>query len=142
MSIQTPKNKSKAFTRLRSVPMSDRRQRRTEDVMEALHFQLDACREAAGLTAMVVADEHGMCVAASGAESTCSELAARLPLLGRKAGDFEGVLLGAKGGVPVAMKRIRIDGAELFACAFGGVKERHAMQLVRAEHGVRRILAA
>jgi hypothetical protein len=142
MSIQTPKNKTKAFTRLRSVPMSDRRQRRTEDVMEALHFQLDACREEAQLTAMVVADEHGMCVAASGAESTCSELAARLPLLGRKAGDFEGVLLGAKGGVPVAMKRIRIDGAELFACAFGGVKERHALQLMRVENGVRRILAA
>ena len=135
MSIQTPKNKTtKGITRLRSVPMSDRRQRRTEDVMEALHFQLDACREAAQLTAMVVAE--------SGAESTCSELAARLPLLGRKAGDFEGVLLGAKGGVPVAMKRIRIDGAELFACAFGGVKERHALQLVRAENGVRRILAA
>jgi|RhiMetdeSRZDD1v2_1073273.scaffolds.fasta_scaffold922372_3 hypothetical protein len=134
--------KTKAISRLRSIPMSDRRRRRTEDVMEALHFQLDACRESAQLTAMVVADEHGMCLAASGAIAMCSELAARLPLLGRKAGDFEGVLLGAKAGVPIAMKRIRVDGSELYACALGGIKERHAVELQRAEFGVRRILAA
>jgi hypothetical protein len=143
-SMTTPKatKTAKTITTLRSVTMSDRRRRRTEDVMEALHMQLDACRADAELTAMIVADEHGMCLAASGEVMTCSEIAARLPMLGRKAGDFDGVLLGAKGGVPVAMKRIRIDGAELFACALGGVKERHAMQLVRAEQGVRRILAA
>ncbi len=122
--------------------MRDRRQRRTEDVLEALHLQMDACREDGELTAMIVADEHGMCLASSGAVSTCSEIAARLPILGRKAGDFEGVLLGAKGGVPVAMKRIKLDGAELYACAVGGIKERHAVQLHRAEFGVRRILAA
>ena len=130
----------KTTTKLRSVSMSERRRRRTEDVMEALHYQLDACRAEAELTAMVVADEHGMCLASSGAMATCSEIAARLPMLSRKAGNFEGVLLGAKGGVPVAMKRIRIDGTELFACAIGGKQERHAVQLIRAEYGVRRIL--
>jgi hypothetical protein len=136
------KPQSKPLTRMRSVSMRERRCRRTDDVMEALHFQLDACREDAELTAMVVADDLGMCLASSGALGTCFEIAARLPMLGRKAGDFEGVLLGAKGGVPVAMKRIKLDGTELFACAVGGIRERHATQLQRAEIGVRRILSS
>ncbi len=133
---------SQSTRRPRSLQITERRHRRTEDVMEALHYQLDACREDAELTAMVVADDYGMCLASSGAHMTCSEIAARLPMLGRKAGDFEGVLLSAAGGVPVTMKRIRVEGAELYACAVGGGDHaRSAAQLERAEIGVRRILA-
>jgi hypothetical protein len=137
------KPRSKPVTKLRSVSTSERRLRRTEDVMDALHFQLDACRQDAELTAMVIADDYGMCLASAGAVGTCSEIAARLPMLGRKAGDFEGVLLGSlgkQGGVPVAMKRIKIDGTDLFACAVGGNASHHAAQLSRAELGLRRIL--
>jgi hypothetical protein len=132
--------KPKTIRSLRGVSLSDRRHRRTEDVLEALHLQLDACREDAELTAMVIADEHGMCLASSGSLHTCSEIAARLPILSRKAGNFEGVLLGRKGPMPAAMKRFVFEGNELYACAVGGNPDRHAAELSRAETGVRRIL--
>ena len=132
----------KLISKLRTNRTQERRHRRTVDVLEALHFQLDACRDDADLSAMVVADEHGLCLASSGLMHTCYEIAARLPILARKAGDFEGVLLGASGGVPVAVKRIQVDGSELIACAVGGNQARHSSQLRRAELGIRRILAA
>jgi hypothetical protein len=132
----------KTISRARRNQIKERRHRRTEDVMEAIHFQLDACREDAGLTAMVVADEYGMCLAASGASPLCAEVAARLPILARKAGDFEGVLLGASGGMSVGVKRVRLDGTELFACVLGGDQSRHGGELRRAELSLRRILAA
>jgi hypothetical protein len=133
--------KPKTIRGLRGVSLSDRRHRRTDDVLEALHLQMDACREDGEMMAMVVADEHGMCLASSGAAQTCSEIAARLPILSRKAGDWEGVLLGARGGMPVAMKRFQFEGNELYACAIGGNPDRHASELSRAEVGVARILS-
>jgi hypothetical protein len=132
----------KPIRKLRTNCTQERRHRRTTDVMEALHYQLDACRDDADLSAMVVADEYGLCLASSGLSNTCYEIAARLPILARKAGDFEGVLLGASGGVPVAVKRIQVDGTELIACAVGGNQAKHSAELRRAEMGIRRILAA
>jgi hypothetical protein len=132
----------KPISKLRTSRTPERRNRRTTDVLEALNFQMDACREDAELAAMLVADEYGLCLASSGLAHTCYEIAARLPILARKAGDFEGVLLGASGGVPVAVKRIQVDGTELIACAVGGNQTKHSSELRRAELGIRRILAA
>jgi hypothetical protein len=132
----------KPISRIRGTRTQERRRRRTNDVMEALHLQLDACREDAELEAMVVADDLGMLLASSGMPSMCYEVAARLPILARKAGDFSGVLLGASGGVPVGVKRIKLGDSELIACALGGQQDRHGEQLRRAEQGVKRILAA
>jgi hypothetical protein len=132
----------KIISRVRPVQVRERRRRRTEDVMEALHLQLDACRLDGDFEAMVVADEHGMCLASSGLPATCLEIAARLPIIGRKTDGWAGTLLGAAGGVAVAMKKIDLDGAtQLYACAVGGEQTRHQGELSRAENGVRRILA-
>jgi hypothetical protein len=130
------------ISKVRVNRVSERRRRRTDDVMEALHLQLDACRESAALEAVVIADDLGMCLASSGAPAMCYEVAARLPILARKAGDFAGVLLGASGGVPVGVKRINVGDTELIACVLGGDQERHGAELRRAEQGVMRILAA
>lgn len=132
----------KTISRIPLARMQDRRRHRTAEVIEALHMQLDACRKDAQLTALVIADDTGMCLAASGAPGTCAEVAARLPLLGRKAGDYEGVLTGLRGAIPMALKRFRVAGASLYACAVGGDATSHARELTRAELGVRRILAA
>ena len=59
---------------------SERRSRRTDCLADALRFQLDACREAEGLDAIVVSDELGFCVAHSGGDGAHSELAAQLPI--------------------------------------------------------------
>jgi hypothetical protein len=124
----------KTISKLRGSRSPERRTRRATDVLEALNLQLDACRDDGDLAAMVVADEYGLCLASSGLTHTCYEIAARLPILARKAGDFAGVLLGASGGVPVAMKRIQVDGTELYACAVGGNQQKHSTELRRAEH--------
>lgn len=61
-------------------PSSERRSRRTDCLADALRFQLDACREAEGLDAIVVSDELGFCVAHSGGDGAHDELAAQLPI--------------------------------------------------------------
>jgi hypothetical protein len=91
---------------------------------------------------MVLSDEDGLCLAASGPESTCQELAATLPLIGRKAGDFSGVLLAPGGGMSAMVQRFRVDSAELYMCALGGDEDLRARQIARSIRGCARILAS
>src|SRR5262245_50820945 len=70
---------------------SERRRRRSKDPLQALHLQLDACRRAAALDGMVLSDEDGLLLAATGDRDACDEVAARLPLIGRRSPAFEGV---------------------------------------------------
>jgi hypothetical protein len=60
---------------------TERRSRRASCLADALRFQLDACREAEGLSAIVVSDDLGFCVSHSGGEGEHAELAAQLPIL-------------------------------------------------------------
>jgi len=66
-----------------NVPVSgaERRSRRASCLADALRFQLDACRQDEGLSAIVVSDDLGFCVAHSGGEGEHTELAAQLPIL-------------------------------------------------------------
>jgi len=64
-----------------SASGAERRSRRASCLADALRFQLDACREAQGLSAIVVSDELGFCVAHSGGQGEHAELAAQLPIL-------------------------------------------------------------
>jgi len=109
---------------------------------EALRLQLHACREAADLTGIVLSDEDGVCIASSGDEVTCEEIAARLPLVGRKVKDFEGILFSPWKGVEVRMRRFHVDGAELYMAAIGSTKSQRDLQLNRSIGGVARILQA
>src|SRR5438105_2035085 len=61
----------------------ERRLRRTSEVSRALLYQLEACRASAGLEAVVVSDDAGLCLASAGEPATCEEVAARMPILGR-----------------------------------------------------------
>ena len=66
---------------LRKDQPSERRQRRSGCLADALRLQLEACREDEGLAAIVVSDDLGFCVAHAGGDGTHEELAARLPML-------------------------------------------------------------
>jgi hypothetical protein len=70
-----------AKKRVKEGRMSERRQRRSGCLADALRLQLEACREAEGLAAIVVSDELGFCVAHSGGDGNHDELAAQLPML-------------------------------------------------------------
>src|SRR5436190_12284785 len=61
--------------------LSERRNRRSGCLADALRLQLEACREDQGLAAIVVSDELGLCLAHAGGDGSHDELAARLPML-------------------------------------------------------------
>lgn len=120
----------------------DRRHKRSSEIFQALGYQLKTCREDGKLHGLVLSDEDGLCLAAAGPADTCGEVAATLPLLGRKAGDFKGVLLGDQGGVSAMVQRFRVDDAELYMCALGGDEDRQTRQIARSINGCARILAS
>lgn len=120
----------------------ERRQRRATDMSNAITYQLDACARAAALEAMLVSDENGLCLAATGARDACEELAAELPIIGRKTREFEGVLLAAGGGRRVTVQRFHVGPDELYLCAVGGDERRIPAQMARSISGLSRILMA
>jgi hypothetical protein len=89
---------------------------------------------------MVLSDEHGMCLASSGNPASCEEVAARLPLVGRRVRDFDGVLFSAERGFAVKMRRFTVGEVELYVCAIGGRPDLRDRQVARSITGVSRIL--
>ncbi len=61
--------------------MAERRLRRSDDLLVALHYQLTCARSRGELDAIVVADPSGVVVAGAGSWPVCEELAAYAPLL-------------------------------------------------------------
>jgi hypothetical protein len=119
----------------------DRRRRRSEDMIEALQLQLEACREEADLEAMLVGDEDGLCVAWAG-DPGCEEVAAHMASVNYKIENFEGVVIAPDRKWSVQMRRFAAEGSQLYVCAVGGGGERRASQIHRSIGGVTRILAA
>jgi len=106
--------------RVKEGQPSERRHRRSGCLADALRLQLEVCREDGGLTAIVVSDEHGFCVAHAGGDGDHDELAAWLPMLAAPArrGSFD----GDDGGLTprraaLAVVTFSIAGASLHACA-------------------------
>jgi hypothetical protein len=98
---------------------SERRHRRSEFLADALRLQLEACREAEGLAAIVVSDELGFRVAHSGGDGSHDELAAQLPMLAdparrRSLDDDDGGLQPPRAAL--AVTTFSIAGAKLHAC--------------------------
>jgi hypothetical protein len=118
----------------------DRRRLRSENTTLALHYQLESGRQAARLEGLVLSDEDGFCLASSGDPEACQEVAARLPFIGRKVPEFEGVLLGTDSGWRIRMKRMAVAGAELYLCAIGNQTPSRDQEMARTGGGVRRIL--
>ncbi len=118
----------------------ERRRRRSENTTLALHYQLDSGRKAARLDGLVLSDADGFCLASSGDPEACQEVAARLPFIGRKVPEFEGVLLGSESGWRIRMKRMAVGGAELYLCAIGNHAPAGDKEMARTGGGVRRIL--
>jgi hypothetical protein len=118
----------------------ERRRRRSNDPSQAIRYQLDACRDHAGLDAMILADADGLCIAASGPAPACEEFAARVSVLHRDAHDFEGELWTADDRWDVHVRRFDVDGYELCLCAVGGLACERAAEVERSQRGVARIL--
>lgn len=118
----------------------ERRCRRSDDTITALHYQLSWSRAQAGLEAVVLVDDSGCLVAGAGAWPVCEELAAYAPLLARPeaANATVGGRIAALSG-EVEVHAVDVDGSEVLLCGRGGSEGRSAT-LMRALQGCRRIL--
>lgn len=129
--------------------LSERRNRRSGCLADALRLQLETCREAEGLAAIVVSDEFGFCVAHAGGDGSHEQLAAHLPMLTdplqRQAlSDDQVALLPAPGSVTVST--FPISGGRLHACAVAAPNKALASTdgaavLSRVASGFTRLLA-
>jgi hypothetical protein len=137
--------------RVKTGRPSERRNRRSGRLADALRLQLEACREDEGLAAIVVSDEHGFCVAHAGGDGNHDELAARLPMLADPAqhrafdDDDDGTLQPQNAAL--AVMTFSIGGAKLHACvvkkpdAGTATTEGGAEVLARVVSGFSRLLA-
>lgn len=124
---------------MKKIPR-DKRQLRSDNTTLALHYQLEHSRAAARLEGMVLSDQDGFCLASSGDPEACQEVAARLPIIGRKVAEFEGILFSAETGWQIRMETIHVAGTDLYLCAIGNQPEAERV-MSRSEFGVRRILS-
>jgi hypothetical protein len=119
---------------MQTTSMPERRTRRSDDLMTALHYQLAFARSQGEFDAMVLADSSGCVVAGAGAWATCELLAAYAPLLAHD--DASGVPM-----TDVEIQKLLVDGSEVLLCARGGNSARGA-SMARAASGCKRILQA
>jgi hypothetical protein len=120
----------------------DRRRKRSNDPLVALHYQLSHARIEGRLEAIVVADDAGLVVAAAGAWAACEELAAYAPLLAQGEWSEPGVAGGsrlAEMRAEVDVQAVDIDGQTVLLCTRGGGRS-HAAAMAKTAQGVARIL--
>jgi hypothetical protein len=120
----------------------DRRRKRSNDPLVALHYQLAHARNEGRLDAIVVADGSGVVVAGAGAWAVCEELAAYAPLLAQGVWTEPGAVGGtsrvAELRAQVDVQPVDVEGQTVLICARGG--EMRATAVDRAAPGVARIL--
>ncbi|MBK8259405.1 MAG: hypothetical protein IPK82_42960 [Polyangiaceae bacterium] len=120
----------------------ERRRRRSEDPITALHYQLAATRWEAALDALVLVDDAGCLIAGVGSWPICEELAAFAPLLADP-GSIRHAGLGSRLAAlctDVELLQVFVDGAPALLCARGGNDKRGA-SIARAAAGCSRILS-
>ncbi len=117
---------------MQATHMPERRTRRSDDLMTALHYQLAFARHQGEFDALVLADASGCVVAGAGAWATCELLAAYAPLLAHE--DTSGAPMA-----DVEIHKLLVDGGEVLLCARGGGSAR-AASMNRAAAGCERIL--
>ena len=120
---------------------NDRRRRRSEDPITALHYQLSFARTEAQLEALVLVDDSGCLVAGAGAWPLCEELAAYAPLLAHPGAIQSETVSSSLAAMAreIEVRTMSIDGCEAMICGRGGSGIR-AATMARAAAGCRRIL--
>lgn len=118
---------------------TDRRRRRSDDPLVALHYQLSYARAEGAIDTIVVADSAGVVVAGAGSWAACEELAAYAPLFER-AEAASPRIESLRGEVDVRRVRVGVD--TVIICARGARGAAGKSAIERASAGVERILAA
>jgi hypothetical protein len=119
----------------------DRRRKRSNDPLVALHYQLSHARSEGHLETIVVADDAGLVVAGAGPWAACEELAAYAPLLVQSG--WHEPAKTARSRVDeiredVGVQPVDVDGQTVLLCARGGKTQPATMD--KTARAVARIL--
>lgn len=130
-----------------SDPSNDRRHRRSDDPLVALHYQLSSSRARGELDAIVVADASGVVVAGAGSWPVCEELAAYAPLLADASWSESTEPVASRVDVlrrDAVVRAVSVGGQQILLCARTKREDAEATsrELDRAAAGISRILAA
>jgi len=118
----------------------NRRQRRSEDPITALHYQLAYARHSGGFDALVLVDETGALVAGAGAWPLCEELAAYAPLMVDEEQTHAAASI-RKLRPQVRLHAMEFQGATVLLAARGAANDAAETSLGTAATGCLRILA-
>jgi len=121
---------------------SERRQKRSVNVHQALELQLNATAERAGFDSVILTEDQGIPVAGAGNVNECEEYAALAPQLVPGNQLWQGKIAidnGPQKEVTVAPLHTEIG--DLYVCAVGGDSEKVMAELLLSCRGVNRILA-
>ena len=123
----------------------DRRRKRSNDPLVALHYQLSHTRTEGRLETIVVADDAGLVVAGAGPWAACEELAAYAPLLAQSVWHEppSQKRSSSRSRVDeiredVGVQPVDVDGQTVLLCARGGKMQPAAMD--KTARAVARIL--
>jgi len=128
-----------------SACLEDRRRRRSDDPLIALHYQLAHARHDGELDAIVLADTAGVVVAGAGAWAVCEEIAAYAPLMAQgmvwnEGGSSRMAALASE----VDVVPMSVDGMDVYLCSRAAPSRSATREpaMARAAKGITRILRA
>ncbi len=121
----------------------ERRRKRSDDPIKALHYQLAAVRRDAAAEALVLSDAAGCLVAGAGAWPVCEELAAYAPFFAMPRTAMRHAVSARVDVLSREVETVSFEvlGAEVTLTCRGGSGFR-LEALARAARGIRRILTA
>ncbi|HEX7664101.1 MAG TPA: hypothetical protein VF407_06320 [Polyangiaceae bacterium] len=123
-------------------PPEERRKKRSEDPLVALHYQLTVARTEGSIDTIVLADTAGMVVAGAGSWAACEEIAAYAPLLSQSGDDGSGSRIDELRS-EIEVRPLRVSGQDVLLCSRRQRKsETHEAAITKAAQGIHRILAA
>ncbi len=126
-------------------PTEERRKKRSEDPLVALHYQLTVARSEGSIDTIVLADAAGMVVAGAGSWAACEEIAAYAPLLSQP-GDEGSAGSGSRIDAlrsEIEVHSLRVSGQDVLLCSRRQrASATHEAAIARAAQGITRILAA
>ena len=121
---------------------TDRRDRRSYNLHEALELQLAATAKKGKFSAVVLTENQGITVAGAGNMAEIEEIAAFAPQLAPGKRYWQGSLKDVGGEDKlVTVAPIESEMGKLYMCAVGGESQKIIAELLLGSRGVNRILA-
>lgn len=117
--------------------LADRREKRSARPFVALRYQLEHTQREGRMEALVLADDRGIAIAASGDPAVCNELASVAPFVSTS--PFRIPMPPLLRGADLVVRTLSVHGRRMHLAAVGGSVARDAW-LSRSASGVERIM--